>query len=239
MSKTKLYFKNGNAYYKSGGKFYPLPKAQVGIGSLAGADLSNQDAMTAATTMAQSTQEPSKLEMFGKKYGPNIMAALPGVLSMVPQKDTSSLNPYVESRMPVKDTTIESGINTALDVVAPFIPGGTAVRGLGKAITSTTNTFGDLFGGDVGTVIKTIGNPIGRISDTANILFKGDGSFKNRLKRATENFLTFGISEDKILDEEKEKIQNRYNEIVAQNAGTNKGNYANYGIYQSQKGKNI
>jgi hypothetical protein len=238
MSKTKLYFKNGNPYYKSGGKFYPLPKAQVGIGSLAGADLSNQDAMTAATTMAQSTQEPSKLEMFGKKYGPNIMAALPGVLSMVPQKSDMPEDPFVASRMPVKDTRMESGINTALDTAAPFLPGGQAINALRKGIGAVGDTIGGAIGGDAGTVISTTLNPIRRLSDTANILLKGDGSFGDRAKRAAENFLTFGVSEERREDEIEKQLQKRSDEIKAMNAGTNKGNFANYSVY-AKKGKNI
>jgi hypothetical protein len=45
MAKTKIYFKNNQAYFKSGGRFFPLPKAQDGLKDMPYPKATAQDSM--------------------------------------------------------------------------------------------------------------------------------------------------------------------------------------------------
>ena len=217
MGKTKLYFKNGKTYFKSGGRFHELPKAQVGIGALA----------------TPPAQDPSKLESFMTNYGKPISAALPALLSAIPQKDNTITDPFVASRMPTKNTEIESGISSGLDVASQFFgPMGQAVNLGRKAIGAIGDTVGGAIGGDAGTVVSNIFDPIGRIGETLQVM-------KDRgIREGVENFLTFGISEDRRRNKIQQELTKRSDEIKAMNAGTNKGNVYTHGIY-AKKGKNI
>jgi hypothetical protein len=183
--------------------------------------------MSAATTMAaqsentQGTKTPNKLDMFAKKYGPDIMAGLPAVLSMIPQKDETPTDPFVASRMPVKDTRMESGISSALDIAAPFIPGGQAINFIRKGVGAIGNAITGAIGteGVADNIISAVTDPTKLIAG----IIKGD---------------PLGLKEERETKKYQQELQKRSDEIKTMNAGTNKGNYANYSVY-AKKGKNI
>ena len=206
MSKTKLYFKNGKTYFKSGGKFHELPKAQVGIGSLA----------------TPPAQDPSKLESFMNNYGKPISAALPALLSAIPQKDNTITDPFVASRMPTENNQIASGLSSGLDTASQFLgPIGQAVNLGRNVLAGVGNKIADAFSGKTRDVISTLTDPTELIG--------------NLIEDPTD---PFGIKERRKREKYQQELSKRSAEIKTMNAGTNKGNVYTHGIY-AKKGKNI
>ena len=206
MAKTKLYFKNGKTYFKSGGKFHELPKAQVGIGGLA----------------TPPAQDPSKLESFMTNYGSKIEAALPAVLSAIPQKDKTITDPFVASRMPTENNQVASGLSSGLDVASQFLgPMGQAVNLGRKVVGAIGNTIGGAIGGEAGDVVSSVLDPTKLVG--------------NLIEDPTD---PFGIKERRSREKYQEELSKRSAEIKAMNAGTNKGNVYTHGVY-AKKGKNI
>jgi hypothetical protein len=212
MSKTKLYFRNGKAYYKSGGKFYPLPKAQnaIGIGDLAGQELSSQDNLTTINSLPP--VESTSLQLSNPNvYQPNLSAyqmqandiakktsqkatnkakfdknllsnlnTISAVSSFIPEQQSND-SAFVQSKMyDPNKGQTASNIKTGVSALTSLDPTGTAQLAFGAQQA-------------VGNVMKNIGAGIGSLvgGEAGQKTTKVIGNIFNPLDRAGEVFETF------------------------------------------------
>lgn len=228
MAKTKLYYKNGIPYYKSGGRFYPLPKAQGGLSSLdSGGQGPNLNLISTVGNLGA-----TGLGMIGDMVNPRKQDYNPsaGVTNIMAGYGNDGL---------------ESGVGTLLNTASSLDPTGTSAaisaalnigKGLGNILRREDEHGIANNEGVLGKLMTSYGNaldPIGNIQRSINV------GKKHGFKEGLKNFVTLGNSGTDLMEEDLKRAETRdANKRSNETLGLNVGNYRNDSIY-AKKGVNL
>ena len=256
MAKTKLYYKDGIAYYKAGGRFHALssnvlPKAQTSM------DLSNLPMPTITGT--QIPVNPVAIQtgpMPPPPKGPGVGDWMKGNPSAVAgigtaassllsnfgnQNKNNAQDPTVGKIMKgYNDSGLSGTLSTGLDAASSLDPTGTTAivnaalkvgKGVGNLVKNE-NEYGVSQSG-AQEVIGNVFDPLGHVQQSLNI------GKKHGFGEGLKNFATFGYTGNKLMEEDQKRGEDRVDyKSMAERQGLNKGNYRNDSVY-AKRGVNL
>lgn len=240
-NKRKIYIKNGVPYYKMGGQFYKLKKAQLGVDTSVVQGITDS-LMNAESDALETDYKPGFMKQLGQfiKKNPNDSANYASsALSAFDQSQADTSNPMVSRMMANYDSEGASNFtNTALDVAsmipaaAPVAKGIKAALALGKSVGNLmpTDEYGETKTA-AGQAFKGILDLPGTVDDSFE-MYRDVGGGTSGLKAAAKNLVTLGnsgreyrINKFKTADKRQDYLDS------LDDMGSAQGNYRNDGIY--------